>query len=492
MLPTGRQIATIGSHVIMSVVRLAREKAAWIIFAAALLTRATLILALPPTAETFNDEPGQVAIALSERGQFADPYAIPTGPTAHVAPLMPFILAFFIKIFGNVETAWLASRLLECVVIALFAALLPSIAERFGLSRRAGIIAGAVAALPTFLWIETNGKFETTYMLLATTLLVAFTAYRLTHNHLFGTTRSWALTGLAWGVGVLIAPTLLPVFLALMVYGMVLSGDNARLRPRQAAAALAAAALVFVPYSVQRSLALRAPLLVRSNFGLELFLSNNDRAQTRYLENMAPDGVLRNHHPLARRSEAMRVRTMGEGAYHALLRRQATAWIIHHPARFTRLTLARVKEFWLPTSNSVVKTAFLWGVAISGIAWLVSLACGRDPERATLARLWLVALFAFSLIHYVIQADVRYRYPIQGLLLLATSAGAVELFQRRRRLLRPADVRRDTGKPAIGRAPHPPVERPERVPIHAEGQPVDGVVQDVVERRPESDTRPSA
>ena len=468
----------------MNVRRLALTKASWFIFAAALLTRVALILALPPTAETFYDEPGQVAISLSERGQFADPYATPTGPTAHVAPLMPLILALFLKIFGNVETAWLASRLLECVVIALFAAMLPSLGERFGLSRRAGIVAGAVAALPTFLWIETNGKFETTYILLATTLLVTFTAYRLTHNHLFGTTRSWALTGLAWGLGVLITPTLLPVLLALLAYGMVLRADNARLKPRQAAAALATAALVFVPYSVQRSLALRAPVLVRSNFGLELFLSNNDRAQARYLENMAPGGVMREHHPLAQRREAIRVRTMGEGPYNATLRRRAVAWIVRHPARFTRLTLIRAKEFWFPTSNSALKTAFLWGVAIAGIVWLASLALGRDPERAMLGRSWLVALIAFSLIQYVIQADVRYRYPVQGLLLLAASAGALELFRTRRRQPPPAGVRRDTGEPAVRRAPPAAVERPERVPLHAEGR------QPTVSRRtPSSEDR---
>jgi hypothetical protein len=101
-------------------------------------------------------------------------------------------------------------------------------------------------------------------------------------------------------------------------------------------------------------------------------------------------------------------------------------------------------------------------------------------------------LFAFSLIQYVIQADVRYRYPLQGLLLLATSAGAVELFQRRRRPPEPIAVRHPSSEQRIRRAPHPPVERPERVPVHAEGQPVDAAAPDVAERMPHSDTQPSA
>jgi hypothetical protein len=41
-----------------------------------------------------------IATSLVERGQFADPYMIPTGPTAHLPPLVPGILALFWSLFG--------------------------------------------------------------------------------------------------------------------------------------------------------------------------------------------------------------------------------------------------------------------------------------------------------------------------------------------------------------------------------------------------------
>ena len=41
-----------------------------------------------------------IATALVERGQFADPYMIPTGPTAHLAPIVPGVVALFWCIFG--------------------------------------------------------------------------------------------------------------------------------------------------------------------------------------------------------------------------------------------------------------------------------------------------------------------------------------------------------------------------------------------------------
>lgn len=446
-----------------------RHRATWVIFFVALAVRALLILTLPRSAETFNDEPGQVAIALSQGDGFSNPYSAPSGPTAHVAPLVPVLLAFLIKLFGSVDAAWLASRLLACVVIALYAALLPGLAVRLGLGRQAGLLAGAVAAVPFFVWVETNGKFETPYVLLATTLLVASTAYRLAYKGGARRPREWALLGLGWGVGVLLAPTLLPVMLALLLFGVVWrSAGVSLLRPRDAALVVAAAALVFVPYSIERSVRVGGLTLVRSNFGLELFLSNNPDAQVRFLDNIATGRVIQRYHPLALGTEAERVQAMGEGPYNTMMRHRAAEWIAANPGQFARLTLGRIREFWFPTTNSVVKSLLLWGLTGVGVGWLLLHAIRGKDEHATIARACLVAIVAYSLLFYVIQADVRYRYPIQGLLTVAAAAGALELLRRRSRA--PAPVRVRFNSPAVTTRPLRPVERTERVPIHADGQ----------------------
>ncbi|HJU74870.1 MAG TPA: glycosyltransferase family 39 protein [Gemmatimonadaceae bacterium] len=394
-----------------------------------------MVLLDPQGDEKFFDEPGSVAYSLSRGEGFANPYGGPTGPTAHVAPFTPLLLALFIKVFGgNTDTAWLASRLVACAIISLHAALLPLIAERAGIGRRAGVVAGALAAIPLFLWLETNGRFETPYVVLATTLLVSLTAVWLDPKHSRRDTRDWALLGLGWGVGVLLTPTLLPVLLALLVVGALPSlSAGRRLTITHGVAALVGAMLVFVPYSVERSLALRAPLLVRSNFGLELFISNNDAAHPRFLDNMADSAVMHRYHPLLRRSEAIKVMNMGEGAYHAMLRRQAVDWIADHPGAFLRLTSARFVQFWLPTANHPVKTVFLALLTVFGIGWFGRHVRRGDPHVVA-ARLWLTAIVAFSLLHYAIQADIRYRYPVQGLFLLAAGAGLVDFARR----LRPA------------------------------------------------------
>ena len=51
-----------------------------------------------------------IATSLVERGEFADPYMIPTGPTAHLPPLVPGILALFWSLFGMGLASGYASR----------------------------------------------------------------------------------------------------------------------------------------------------------------------------------------------------------------------------------------------------------------------------------------------------------------------------------------------------------------------------------------------
>jgi hypothetical protein len=231
----------------------------------------------------------------------------------------------------------------------------------------------------------------------------------------------------------MISPTLLPALLAMAGVAMVsrLNGTR-RLQLRPAALLVATAIVVVLPYSIERSISVNGPVFVRGNFGLELFISNNDNATATYNENMATGQVLHRWHPMASRSEALRVRQMGEGPYHSEMRQRATTWIKTHPGKFASLTFGRIKEFWFPSSRSTIKIAFLWGLSIASIGWLLSVAINGRDRRSAIARLWLVALGGYSLLHYVIQADVRYRYPVHGLLLLAASAGAADLLRRNR------------------------------------------------------------
>ena len=46
-------------------------------------------------------ELGAIARVLADTGQFANPYMLETGPTAHLPPIPPMIVALIYYLFGN-------------------------------------------------------------------------------------------------------------------------------------------------------------------------------------------------------------------------------------------------------------------------------------------------------------------------------------------------------------------------------------------------------
>ena len=85
-------------------------------------------------------ELGAIAISLMKTGQFADPYMISTGPTAHLPPIIPFIISMIYRWFGLTSTAGYASRLFAITMGSLLYAMLPWLSDRFGLAGRPDLL----------------------------------------------------------------------------------------------------------------------------------------------------------------------------------------------------------------------------------------------------------------------------------------------------------------------------------------------------------------
>ena len=147
-------------------------------------------------------EPQSVAESLVRTGQFANPFHTPTGPTAHLAPFQPLLLATLITAFPGDASYETAKQILSSAAAAVQYALLPLAAAALGLSRATGITAAALA-IATFAFlprniqpIETQGTWEATYAALALVLLtIAFKKSRP------------AIFGIACGVTVLLIPS---------------------------------------------------------------------------------------------------------------------------------------------------------------------------------------------------------------------------------------------------------------------------------------------
>jgi len=349
-----------------------------------------------------------VAMALYERGEFADPYCLPTGPTAHMPPFQPALIAAVYHLLGPTLTAGYVLWVIAIAFYGVMYAMLPWLGVRLGLGARAGLAGGLVGALIPRWPGYVEGLAAVAIGLMAAAFLRRWGPDRPTSG-------GSVLLGLAIGLSFHVTPSLLPVALGLVAFELVW-----RREPRRwqwAALTLLGMALACAPWTWRNYKSLGGLFFVRSNFGLELRMGNHEGAGAT-LGLSARAGTER--HPRTNEEEARKVQQLGELEYMRQAGREAAARIRSHPAEFLRLTGLRVGQFWLgPIDDLPV------ALGISALTLLSAAGAGRAwprlsvPQRAAL----LIPLLTFPPVYYVVGFEARYRQPMDGLqLLLAATA----------------------------------------------------------------------
>lgn len=317
----------------------------------------------------------RVALSLAHTGRFPDPYPTPTGYTAHVAPGYAVILAAIFRLFGEGYRGEFAKEFASTAAAAAQYALLPAIAPALGIARGAGVAAGLFAmAFPLEYSTEVVGDWDATFAGLALALMI------------------WA-TAATWR----------------------------RSYFRGAAAMAAAPALCLAPWAWRNERRLGALIFTRSNFGLELRLSNHDSVSPLEWVNYEIGNYYR-YHPSFNADEAQAVRRMGEPAYNRARLRLALEWISSHRRAFASLTLHRLLYTWFPDTPAKDRDAVLRLETIAAALGLIAL----WRTQRDFAALSGSAAIAFTFIYSFIQVNVRCRYPIDWIvLLLAAHCAAI-------------------------------------------------------------------
>ena len=366
-------------------------------------------------------EIGRVALSLIRSGQFADPYMIPTGPTAHPTPLSPALLALIYHAFGVTATAGYVRALVGITSHSALYALLPWVAHRLGLGTRPGVIAGVACALiPQHGLGEIIGLGATAHASLAFTLLTVAFLHRWTSDRL--SAAGSLLLGLACGAAFHVLPPLLLVLLGNLIFE--LWWKHSRRQWLLSTCVAAGALLACVPWTWRNYTALQGYFFIRSNFGLELRIANQPGADADIDVTLTRAGTLR--HPSENLDEARQVRDLGEAEYNRRARNEALAWISNHPAGFSRLTLMRFLHFWCGPLRYPGLAALYTAVTLLAALGLRRVLPALDtPRRAAL----LIPLAAFPLVYYVVSYLAHYPAPLSWLLLLLAGAEVQHWFQ---------------------------------------------------------------
>jgi hypothetical protein len=383
----------------------------------------TIRLGLGFATDAFDRRPAgevaNVARALAAGQGFANPNGVASGPTVHVAPLYPLLLSQAIAHIPPRQVPDVVTTL-NITIASLVWALLPSVSLALQLPPAVGILGGFIGALsPTNHWTELNGYWGSTSAGLALLIGILATAGFARKP---GSMRGGAALGLLWGLILLLQPAALPVLIA--VAAVMLGRAPRRVHSLPPLLAMAVLLLLtLTPWTARNYRTMGGLVFVRGNLGVELSVSNNDGARPDH-ENVLQNPQAR--HPHVDRVEFERRLAMGEIEYDRARRREAADWIAAHPHRFTALTLQRVWLFWMPQRSHILLTLAQWGLAALAAIGLVLLNRANRSAFLLIAGIWA----GYPLLYYIVQTDLRYRYPIEWSIVLAAGVAADEILRR--------------------------------------------------------------
>ena len=350
-----------------------------------------------------NWEMMSIAISLMKTGQFADPYMITTGPTAHLPPIYPAIFSLVYRIYGLTSTAGYVSMSLIILAASVVDGMLPWLSKNLGMGGQAGVIGGFAGAF--FMELPGHGEYLTA-LALGICLVVFARRWRGSKTTKFGS----LLFGFGIGVTYHLQPALLPVILGCMVFELWWSKN----RQKWSFSFLMALGifLACLPWAWRNYKTFNAIFFIRSNLGLELRMGNHEGA---YAAMEVMDAHEEHLHPRVHFMEARELREIGEVAYMRGAMKDALEWIGSNPGEFLRLTGLRVLHIWFgPLHNYKVA---VWTSALTLLAFLGLVLAWKKlliPQRVIL----LIPLFTYPLIYYLVAYMPRYRIPIDWIIFM--------------------------------------------------------------------------
>src|SRR5688572_17705055 len=311
----------------------------WLIFLLAISVR-LLVMAYMQSFQIqdtwkFGFETGRIASSIASGHGFSSPLQGPSGPTAWLPPVYPYMLATIFKFFGIYSGgSALVALTLNSVFSALTCVTIFHIGQKaFGF--KVAIWAGWTwAFFPYAVFWSTNWVWATSLSALLFSL-ICLSALKLER---YNSSRAWFGFGVLWGVIGLTDTALLsilPFFVGWLYYRLSRQGVAL---PRAISACAVGFLLILTPWLVRNYLTFGEFIFVKGNFGMELRLGNYEGAS-----GLSGGRLL---HPAGNDGEFEKFRQMGELSYSKESKRQALDFIAAHPGTFIWLTVKRVWYFW--------------------------------------------------------------------------------------------------------------------------------------------------
>ena len=376
----------------------------------------------------FGYEAGKIARSIITGHGFSNPYWVNTGPTAEVAPVLPYVIAGIMAVFGiYTKAAALAVLSLNSLVSAITCVPIFFLAKKsFGL-REARWAAWTWAFFPYAVQYSADSMWDHALTALFLTLLL------LIALHLQSSTRlgSWAGFGCLSGLSALTAPVVLGTLPFLG--GWICWRLQRQKRNWVLPAGVAGLALVFTlaPWLIHNYRTFHHPVFLKDTLPM-VFLDGNYGNKLHWWDgSLDPCG----NNP----AEMAEFQKVGEQAYMAEKWRQAFDVVRSNPGVIVWRSIRRVVYMWtgywsfnpdylreepFDPANIVFCTAFT-ALAIVGL----SKAFRKVPSVATP---YALVLLIYPLIYYFTHSDLAYRHPLDPEIVILGSYAVVSWLPQRR------------------------------------------------------------
>jgi hypothetical protein len=365
----------------------------------------------------FGYETGRIARSIALGKGFSSPLSVETGPTAWLTPIYPYLLAGVFKLFGVYS---FLSSLVIVTLNLLFSALTCYPIYYVG-KRISGAGVGLFAAwlwviFPPALYIPIEWVWDTSLSALMAALILWATLAIPERAR----KRDWIGYGLLWGIGLMTNAAILSLAPFLLIWLALKLRKQGRNWIQLPALAILAMCLACVPWTVRNYVVFHRIIPFRSNFGLELWLGNNDQV---------PDTWAGFLHPNDYPPEREKFARMGEIAYMDAKQHEAIRFMLAHPRDEFRFFWRRFADNWIGSWDPVqdiwktlaLRSQFILAsnivVAVLGLIGILILSREKNPYTFPIAMFPLI----FPIVYYVTHSSVRYRHPIDPAMIVLTA-----------------------------------------------------------------------
>jgi len=383
-----------------------------------------------PDLFDFGWEMGSVAHALATGHGFSSPCRIPSGPTALVPPLYPYLIAVIFKALGVYsDNSAVILLLFNAFCSGLVCLVLVALGRRTVGLKAAILGAWAWAFWPMSLW-ESHRVWESSLSVLLFTLtFLSLLALQEERETGLG-----ASCGLLWGLTALTNPAILALVIPAAIYLVFRAKTSRNSIPAAHGVALLMMCMTISPWIIRDYVVFHRVMAIRDGLPLELYLGNHQQSPG---ENVLSGQVCNSL------KENRKLAEMGELTYLQDKAIAANAFIAAHPGEFGVRMVKRAFYFWASTPEgwldvSGTKRA-LWAelmnlrrplFALSSILAFMGLVIGWRRKLPGIVLFTILLVFP-PLPYYLTHGENRYRHPIEPeIMLLAayTLVVAIEYF----------------------------------------------------------------